>query len=104
MIVQIHTDPHIDSTEALRAEVEAAVTGAVQRWGERVIRVQVHLTDENSVKGGSRDKRCMMEARLNGRPPLAVTAQAATLQQAIDGAAEKLERSIDSALGQLQDR
>jgi hypothetical protein len=46
----------------------------------------------------------MMEARLDGRPPIAVTQQAPTLDQAIDGAAAKLERSIDSMLGRLEDR
>ena len=63
------------------------------------------IWDENSAsKGGAYDKRCMMEARLDGRPPIAVTQQAATLDAAMDGAAAKLERSIDSMLGRLRDR
>ena len=46
----------------------------------------------------------MMEARLEGRQPIAVTHQAATLDQAVDGAADKLARLIESTLGRLRDQ
>jgi len=104
VLVQIHTDPNITSSEALTTQVEALVTGTLERFSARISRVQVHLGDENGHKGGSNDKRCMMEARLDGRPPIAVTQQAPTLDQAMEGAVEKLERSIDSMLGRLNDR
>jgi hypothetical protein len=38
----------------------------VSRCNRQVSRVQVRLADENSDKGGSNDKRCMIEARLDG--------------------------------------
>jgi hypothetical protein len=44
----------------------------------------------------------MMEARLKGRQPTAVTCQAATLDQAIAGAADKLKRSLESTLERLR--
>jgi ribosome-associated translation inhibitor RaiA len=102
VLVQVHTDPTIQSSVELTAEVEALVSSAVERVADRVSRVQVHLGDENSSKGGSRDKRCMIEARLDGRPPIAVTHQAGTLEQAMDGAAAKLERSINSMIDRLR--
>ena len=105
MIVQIHTDPNIESTEALKNQVEALVAGAVARFADRISRVQVHLGDENSsAKGGANDKRCMIEARVDGRPPIAVTAQAATLDEAMDGAADKIERSLARDMERLRDR
>lgn len=42
--------------------------------------------------------------RLEGRKPVAVTHQAATLDQAVDGARDKLTRLIDSTLGRLRDQ
>ena len=45
-----------------------------------------------------------MEARLEGHQPVAVTDEAATIDQAIDGAAEKLKRLLDHTLGRLHDR
>src|SRR3954462_13440425 len=105
MIVQIHTDPNIESTDALKAQVEALVASAVERFTDRVSRVQVHLGDENSSsKGGPNDKRCMIEARVDGRPPIAVTANAPTLEQAMEGAADKIERSLARDIERLRDR
>jgi hypothetical protein len=60
--------------------------------------VEVHLSDENSHKGGADDKRCLMEARLEGRPPTAVSHRAPSVQLAIDGAAAKLARVIESTI------
>jgi hypothetical protein len=104
VLVQIHTDPNIESSKELTAQIEALVAGTLEQFADRISRVQVHLGDENGPKGGGNDKRCMMEARLDGRPPIAVTQQASTLDEAMDGAAAKLHRSIDSMLGRLNDR
>ncbi len=101
MHVQVNTDNHIEGREALATRVEAVVQESLRRFSDQITRVEVHLSDENSHKGGD-DKRCMMEARLEGRRPTAVTHQAATLDQAIDGAADKLQRSIESTLGRLR--
>ena len=39
-----------------------------ERFSAHITRVEVHLGDENAGKRGSDDKRCMMEARLEGHP------------------------------------
>jgi ribosome-associated translation inhibitor RaiA len=98
MHVQTNTDRNIQASESLAAQVEAVVIGALGRFVDHVTRVEVHLSDENGAKGGADDKRCMMEARLEDRPPIAVTHRAATVEQAIDGAAGKLARSIERLL------
>lgn len=89
--------------ESLIAYVTGVVEKALYRFSERITRVEVHLNDENSHKNGQDDKRCMMEARLEGRQPTAVTDQAASMHQAINGAAEKLCRAIESTLGRMRD-
>jgi ribosome-associated translation inhibitor RaiA len=104
MLVQTNTDRSIEGSQKLAGEVEAVVIDALSRFTDRITRVEVHLSDENSAKGGADDKRCMMEARLDGRPPTAVSHKAATLEEAIAGAAEKLARNLDSTLGRLRDR
>ncbi|MBA2355586.1 MAG: HPF/RaiA family ribosome-associated protein [Acidobacteria bacterium] len=102
MHVQINTDRNIHGSEALSAQVEAVVVGALGRFVDHVTRVEVHLSDENGGKGGGEDKRCLMEARLEGRQPTAVSHQAATVEAAMDGAAAKLARAIESTLGRLR--
>ena len=73
------------------------------RFTGQVARVEVHRRDVNSEMFGESGGRCLMEARIAGRQPIAVTEQAATLHQAIDGAARKLKRSLDTTLGKLAD-
>jgi hypothetical protein len=46
----------------------------------------------------------MMEARLEGHQPIAVTDDSETIDQAIDGAAEKLKHLLDHTLGRLENR
>lgn len=104
MQVQINTDRNIAGHEALAAHVSDLVKNALDRLSDHITRVEVHLSDENGDKSGQNDKRCVMEARLEKRQPVAVTHQAATLDQAVEGAAHKLARLIESTLGRLHDQ
>ena len=102
MQIQINTDHNIEGHEALAAQVSGVVESALSRISDHITQVEVHLSDENSdKKGGNDDIRCMMEAQLEGRRPIAVTHQAASLDQAVDGAADKLANLIESTLGRL---
>ncbi|MFB3854406.1 MAG: HPF/RaiA family ribosome-associated protein [Vicinamibacterales bacterium] len=104
MQVQLHTDKSLEPGDGLAQQVEATVRTALRRWAERVTRVEVHLNDLNSHKGGAADKRCLMEARLGGLQPVAVSNRAGTVEEAVAGAADKLTRSLESTLGRLSDR
>ncbi|MDP2604002.1 MAG: HPF/RaiA family ribosome-associated protein [Deltaproteobacteria bacterium] len=105
MQIQINTDRNIEGHEALAAQVTGVVESALSRLSDHITRVEVHLSDENSdKKGGNDNMRCMMEARIEGRQPIAVTHQAATLDQAVGGAAGKLTRMIENTLGRLRDQ
>lgn len=104
MQIQVNTDHNIEGHEALAAHVSGVVESALSRISEHISRVEVHLSDETRHKSGHDDKRCMMEARLEGRHPVAVTHEAATLDEAVDGAADKLTRVIDNTLGRLHDQ
>ena len=104
MQVQINTDRNVEGREKLAATVTDLVESALSRVSDHITRVEVHLSDENSVKNSQDDMRCMMEARLEAREPVAVTHQAATLDEAVEGAAGKLIRLIESTLGRLRDQ
>lgn len=104
MQIQINSDHNITCDATMADRIRGVVENALNHSGERITRVEVHLSDENAAKGGPADKRCMMEARLGGRQPVAVTDQAATMDQAIDGAAHKLARLIEHTLERLRDQ
>jgi ribosome-associated translation inhibitor RaiA len=105
MQIQVRTDHNIEGHQALTDHVSGVVERALNRVSEHISRVEVHLSDVNGDKSGPSDKRCMMEACLEGRrQPVAVTHQAATLDQSVDDAADKLTRLIESALGRRSDQ
>ena len=64
---------------------------------EQITSVEVHLSDNVGQKSVDGDNRVLMEARVTGYKPIAVSDHAATLHQSIGGAAEKLKRALDSA-------
>lgn len=101
MQVQVNTDVNIEGHAALDAQVAAVVESVLERLRERITRVEVHLSDQNAGKPGPQDKRCVVEARLEGRQPIAATDVAPTVDQAVRGATGKLMRLIDSQLGKL---
>ena len=103
MQVLVNSDHHIRGTESVTERVEAIVVDAVDRFADRITRVEVHLNDVNGDKHGDRDKRCVLEARLAGMAPVVVHHEAATMRDAIDGAADKLERALGHAIGRRED-
>ncbi len=104
MIIQVNSDNHVDGNVNVVVEVEQKVQRALDRFADRISRVEVHLNDENAHKNGQDDQRCLMEARLNGLQPIAVTHKAATLEQAVDGATERLRNAITNQLGKIERR
>lgn len=98
MLVQVHTDNHITGREALVGKVEAEVEATLSRFQDRLTRIEVYLGDENGPKHGAADKKCLMEARLAGHSPVTASHHASSLDEAIQGASEKLERAIEHTL------
>ena len=84
--------------------VEAVVESTLGHLAEHITRVEVHLSDENAMKGGITNKRCMMEARLETHQPIAVKQEGVSLDQAIDGAVHKLKRLLVHTLSRLIER
>lgn len=105
MLIQVQTDRNIEGRDELAAEVEASVRDALERYADRVTRVNVHLGDESSDKKlGGDDKRCTLEVRLAGLEPIAVRDNAPTVEQAVDGAIGKLIRAAETVVGRERGR
>lgn len=105
MQIQINTDNNIQGGEKMVQHMNAVVSNSLNRFGDQLTRIEVHISDQNSDKKfGTDDIRCQMEARLTGLKPISVSDTAATLDQAVDGALEKLTRSLNSTLGRLGKR
>ncbi|UGQ47450.1 HPF/RaiA family ribosome-associated protein [Massilia endophytica] len=103
MQIHVNTDKTIEQHAGLDEHVNQVVSSALGRFGEQIARVDVHVSNDLAQKGADGANRCMMEARVNGYQPIAVSDHSVTLHQAINGAADKLKRAVDSALGRLND-
>lgn len=103
MQIQVKTDNHIEGSDDLIGRVEDVVTASMDRFGDLITRVEVHLNDVNAQKHGV-DKRCMMEARVSGRESVAVTHLAESLDDAIHGAADKLEKTLDRTVEKFSEK
>jgi ribosome-associated translation inhibitor RaiA len=101
MKIQINTGHNINSSVGMVRHIEEVVESTLGHLADRITRIEVHISDENNTKGGDTDKRCLMEARLRGHQPIAVSHEAETIGQAIGGAADKLKSSLDHTLGRL---
>ncbi len=82
------------TTDAIREHVHTQVGSALDRFENRLTRVEVHLGDTNAKKGGPDDKRCMIEARPRGAQPIAIEHHADDLYDAISEAASKIQRAL----------
>ena len=101
MHVQVNTSNGVDNKESLERWASDYLNEHLRRFNQDITSIEVQLTDENHVKGGGDDKRCMLEARMNGREPVAVTNYAANQDLAIRGAATKLAHALDHVFGKL---
>ncbi len=102
MIIQINTDKNITGSEELTAYLNSTISEELIRYSDKITRVEVHLSDENSHKEGLDDKRCMLEVRLEGMKPIAVINKADTTEQALSGALDKVEATLHTLFGKLK--
>jgi hypothetical protein len=96
MQILVTTDHNVLGQEGLASRVEQDVMNVLARFADDVTRVVVHLSDDLSGKHKSPGKKCVMEARLAGRAPLAVDHHGDSVKKSYDGAARKLLRLLTS--------
>ncbi|MEO5344709.1 MAG: ribosomal subunit interface protein, partial [Gammaproteobacteria bacterium SHHR-1] len=101
------TDNSIKGSEAITAQITGLVQHDLVYLAEHITRIEVHLSDANADKSGPDDIKCVLEARLKGQQPMAVTASASAsasaLEQATRGAVGKMKSALESTLGKLTD-
>lgn len=101
MIIQLNSDKNLVLHEEYRDKLNIMLSDELSRFSEFVTRLEVHLSDENGAKTGSKDKRCLLEARQEGRQPIAVSVLSETYDLALAGAISKLKASLSSIQGRL---
>jgi len=99
MIIQFNTDKTISGDKRSEEHFSTLITDALERFQSHITRIEVHLSDENGRKSGVNDMRCLLEARIEGKQPIAVSCQEDTVELALSGAVDKLKHSLETILG-----
>lgn len=102
MQIQFNTDNHIEGHERMESYFSANIENALRKFEDKVTRIEVHIGDENSAKEGGNDKRCLIEARIAGMKPVAVTNHADTIEHAVSGATDKIKRVLETTFEKMR--
>jgi ribosome-associated translation inhibitor RaiA len=103
MQIQFNTDKTINGDENQEDYFTSLLSEALKRFQSHLTRIEVHLSDNNGSKEGLNDTECLLEARIEGRQPIAVSCKAKTTELALTGAIDKLKSSLETILGRMQD-
>ncbi len=102
MTIQFNTGSNVQGSETMQDRFKDIIANKLDRFADQITRVEVHLTNVNGKKEGQDDKRCMLEARLEGLQPVAVTSNSDTYDGAVSGAIDKMKTSLDTVIGKLR--
>ena len=102
MNIQISTDKNIDGGEKFSTYVNGVITQALNGFNTQITSVGVHFSDQNSSKVGYQDKRCVLEYKMAGRGATAVSHDADSVDEALNGAVEKLGHAIEHTMGKMK--
>ncbi|MDV8009003.1 HPF/RaiA family ribosome-associated protein [Rhodococcus sp. IEGM 1318] len=104
MQVIINSDHNIEVTEATETEMGSIVGAALARFESRLTRVEVHLRDESGGRSTGDDIECLVEARQEGQQPVSAAGAAATPEDALRAAVQKMVHRLETVFGKLDHR
>lgn len=104
MKIRINTSKNVHGGDDLAQRLEGEFETVLARFAGEIGVLQVHLGGDTTPGVGVPDRRCVLEARPAGRPPVVVTHHAETVLEACQGAAHKLESALESKYGRARHR
>ncbi|RNC80492.1 MAG: HPF/RaiA family ribosome-associated protein [Phycisphaera sp.] len=90
-----------NSSQMLDQRIDETLRHTIGHLADRLTRLEVHLGDENAHKGGTNDKRCLIEARPKGLDPIAIETHGEDFYETVKEAAGKLKRALDNRFDKL---
>lgn len=102
MQIQFNTDSTIEGHQRMQIHFTEELEKSLARFDEKITRVEVHIGDENGEKFSVDDKRCLIEVRLAGMNPIAVTHNADTIEKAFSGATDKIKKVLHTTFEKLR--
>ncbi len=98
MKVEVNTDKPV--TDATLGKVVSAIQAKLARHSQRLTRAQVYLKNIGS-DNHAQLLDCTLEVRPSAHDPVVASNEAASLEEAVAGAAAKMERQLESLFARL---
>lgn len=102
MTIQLNTDKNLTIHKEYETKINDVISQQLSRFDDLITRIEVHLADENGSKDGLEDKRCLLEARITGKDPVAVSHFDKNYDLAIQGSLTKLKSKLETIAGKLK--
>jgi len=99
--IQVNTDHNIHGGEKLATYVTTELASSLSRFDRWLTRVEVHFSVD--AAGRTDDNRCVIEARPAGAQSVAVTHHAGSVDDAYNGAAQKMEKVLETKYSRAHD-
>ena len=103
MKIQINADVSSNNHVEVNKMVETIISGQLRRFEEHISRIDVHLSDDSGNKSGINDKKCIIEARVDGKNPCVVSDYSDTYEKAVTGAVAKVKSSLTSIIERMKE-
>ena len=102
MTIQLNTDKNLTIHKEYENQINEVINQNLSRFDDLITRLEVHFTDENGSKDGLEDKRCLLEARITGKEPIAVSHFDKNYDLALTGALAKIKSKLETIAGKLK--
>lgn len=102
MNIELHTQG-IAPTEQLKDHIERRLRFALTRFGRKLRRVHVTLSDQNGPKGGF-DTQCKVRAELSDAGPIVIQQVHRDAFSAVARAADRISHAVGRQMERLNDR
>ena len=102
MKIQFNTDKTNSGEERQEDYFNNLIENELKKFESNISRVEVHLSDKNGIKEGINTIECLLEARIEGKQPIAVSCQANSTELAVSGAIDKLKNALETIVGKMK--
>ncbi|PXA98508.1 hypothetical protein DMC47_08205 [Nostoc sp. 3335mG] len=103
MRFQFNSDNQTPGNAEMAARIQDLTLRRLDRISSHLTRIEVHVGDINGPRGGI-DKRCSIEVRPAGMPPVSAVDQADSIDAAVSGATGKVLAAFDRQIGKRTTR
>lgn len=94
MKIQLNTDKNIQGDVKLTEWVNEVVNSKLNRFSNRITRVELHLSDQNGGKFGG--FKSIIEVRIEGKNPVLAQEVSDNLHTAVNSSLDKIKSVIEN--------